>query len=582
MAFLERPVDEVGDLHHVVLAQSAGRHGRGADADAAGFHDRLGVEGNSVFVHRDGGLVQNLGGLGAGDAGGAEVNEHHMVVGAAGDDSVAELGQTGGEGLGIVHNLAGVVLEIGLERLAEANGLRGDHMHEWSALNAWEGLGVDFLGELLLAQDEAGAGSAQAFVRGGGDKIGVREGRGVDSTGDEPRDVGHVDEKVGANGIGDLPHALEIDDPRVGRGAGGDHFWANLGGLAGEGVVVDRLGLTAHAVVGNLVEFAGEIRFVAVGEVAAVGEVHGEDFVAGGEDAEINGHVRLTAAVGLNIGVLGAEELLRAVDSQRFHDVHILATAIPAFAGIALGIFVGEARALGLHDRAAGEILARDEFDVLELAAVFLLDRGSDLGVGFGEGGGCGTGVECGWHGILADESHHGRQGLFDAAFAFGIDRAALANGIRHIGGAFFIEPEQADLVNEFGEKQIEEPAVVLGHHENVGGLFEEFLGDWLAAEFREFHALGGEDIDGIAAGGLALARAEAGGLGGDVARARGELSKQRLRHGAAAHIARADKEDMAVSETHAMPGTLVPRTIKSNARSAAGASGLTRSVGDA
>jgi hypothetical protein len=57
---------------------------------------------------------------------------------------------------------------------------------------------------------------------------------------------------------------------------------------------------------------------------------------------------------------------------------------------------------------------------------------------------------------------------------------------------------------------------------------------------------------------------AEAGGLSGNVASARGEFSKQRLRHGTAAHIACADEKDMAVFLTHAMRGTLVRRLTKS------------------
>ena len=105
---------------------------------------------------------------------------------------------------------------------------------------------------------------------------------------------------------------------------------------------------------------------------------------------------------------------------------------------------------------------------------------------------------------------------------------------------------------------------MVLRHYENVRGFFEEFLGNRLAAEFREFHALGSEDIDGIAAGRLAFARAESCRLGGDVARIGGELTKQRLRHRTAAHIACADEKDMAVFLTHAMRGTLVRRSTKS------------------
>ncbi len=48
---------------------------------------------------------------------------------------------------------------------------------------------------------------------------------------------------------------------------------------------------------------------VAVGEVAAVGEIHPEHGVAGLHHREVDGHVGLGARVGLDIGVLGTEEL---------------------------------------------------------------------------------------------------------------------------------------------------------------------------------------------------------------------------------------------------------------------------------
>ena len=80
----------------------------------------------------------------------------------------------------------------------------------------------------------------------------------------------------------------------------------------------------------NFVKLAGEIRLVAVREVAAVGEVHGEHLVAGLEHGEIDGHVGLAAGVRLDVGVLGAEELLRAVDGELLDDVHVFTTAVPA------------------------------------------------------------------------------------------------------------------------------------------------------------------------------------------------------------------------------------------------------------
>ena len=140
-------------------------------------------------------------------------------------------------------------------------------------------------------------------------------------------------------------------------------------------------------------------------EVAAMCEVHRKNFIAGREHAEIDGHIRLAAAVRLHIDMLCAEELLRALDGECFHDVHILAASIPTARGITFGVFVGEAGSLGLHHGATGEILGGDQLDVLELAFVFLLDGCCDFGVGFSERGDSLLGFVGCRHGFLINDS---------------------------------------------------------------------------------------------------------------------------------------------------------------------------------
>ena len=133
----------------------------------------------------------------------------------------------------------------------------------------------------------------------------------------------------------------------------------------------------------DIVEFSGEIRFVPVREVPAVREVHGEDAVADIERCEINGCVGLAAAMRLHVGVFRTEEFLGALDGQRFDDIDMLASAIPAPARITFGIFVGQRGSLRLPHGAAGEILRGDQFDILELAALLVMDGGGDGGIGF-------------------------------------------------------------------------------------------------------------------------------------------------------------------------------------------------------
>ncbi len=59
-----------------------------------------------------------------------------------------------------------------------------------------------------------------------------------------------------------------------------------------------------HPVGHDLVLFAGLVERVAVGEVAAVGQIHPEHGVAGFEHREIDRHVGLGTRVGLDVGVL--------------------------------------------------------------------------------------------------------------------------------------------------------------------------------------------------------------------------------------------------------------------------------------
>ena len=66
-----------------------------------------------------------------------------------------------------------------------------------------------------------------------------------------------------------------------------------------------------------------------------------EDPVARLEDAEVGGHVGLGARVRLDVDVLGAgEERERALLGEPLGDVDVLAAAVVALAGQALGVLV--------------------------------------------------------------------------------------------------------------------------------------------------------------------------------------------------------------------------------------------------
>ena len=71
-------------------------------------------------------------------------------------------------------------------------------------------------------------------------------------------------------------------------------------------------------------------------------EAEAHDPVARLQQRVVDGRVGLRARVRLDVGVLGAEQRLRAVDRELLDDVDELAAAVVALARIALGVLVGQ------------------------------------------------------------------------------------------------------------------------------------------------------------------------------------------------------------------------------------------------
>ncbi len=152
-------------------------------------------------------------------------------------------------------------------------------------------------------------------------------------------------------------------------------------------VVVDRLRVRADEVRHHLERLARVVERVAVSEVAAVREVEAEDRVAGRAGREVDRHVRLGAGVRLDVDVVATEELLGAGARQLLGDVHALAAAVVALAGVAFGVLVGHHRTHGREHRGGDEVLGRDQLESLVLAAALVADGGRDLGVALADRG---------------------------------------------------------------------------------------------------------------------------------------------------------------------------------------------------
>ena len=140
-----------------------------------------------------------------------------------------------------------------------------------------------------------------------------------------------------------------------------------------------------HAVLHGVEQLAREIHLGAVRQVSAVIEAHAEYGVAGREQREVHGGIGLRAGVRLHVGVVGAEQLLRAIDRQLLGDVHKLAAAVVAAAGVALGVFVRQHRTLQRQHARAGVVLRGDQLDVILLPPAFALDGGVQLRVKLGD-----------------------------------------------------------------------------------------------------------------------------------------------------------------------------------------------------
>ena len=263
----------------------------------------------------------------------------------------------------------------------ERHRLGGDDVHQRAALAAGEDRAVDVGLELLPAEDQAAAGAAEGLVDGGRDDVRVLDRVGVLARGDEAREVGHVDHQLGSDGIGDLAEGGEVELAGIGRPAGDDQLRPVLLGEPRDLVHVDQQALAVDVVGDRVVELAREVELHPVRQVPAVVEGEAEEGVARLHQRGVDGVVRLRSGVRLDVGVLGAEQLLGPLDRQLLGDVDLLAAAVVALARVALGVLVGQHRAGRVEDRLGDEVLGGDHLERALLAGELAVEHLGDLGV---------------------------------------------------------------------------------------------------------------------------------------------------------------------------------------------------------
>ena len=303
-----------------------------------------------------------------------------MVVRPAGNDADASVHQAAAERLGIVQDVLLINTEIVAQRFLKADRLRRDHMHQRAALGAGEDrlVEVPLLRGFLIAEDHAASGPAQGLVGGGGHHVRVGNRAGMKPRSHQAGDMGHIHHQAGSHLVGDLAERLEIYGPRIGGRAGDDHLRAALpcGFLH---LVIIQEPFVVHAVGNHVKIFSGHVHRASVRQVAAVVQVHSHDGVSGREHGKLHRHVGLGAGMGLHVGIITAEQLLRAFNGKVFHLIHIIAAAVVAFSRVALRIFVGEYASHGGHHRFAHPVLRCDQLDMAVLTLLLVHDRLCDL-----------------------------------------------------------------------------------------------------------------------------------------------------------------------------------------------------------
>ena len=203
----------------------------------------------------------------------------------------------------------------------------------------------------------------------------------MNAGGDKSSDVRHVDEEDGVDSSCDFGNALEIDNPGISAGSSDYHFGFVLVCELFNFVVVDALIFFFHTIGEEFVHAAGKIERMAVGEMAAVREIHAEDDVVLLQDGHVDGDVGRRAGMRLDVGVLGAEEFLGAIDGELLDLIREFAATVIALAGKTFGVLIGEDGAHRFEDSFRDEIFGGDEFETGGLALGFFAEEIGDLGI---------------------------------------------------------------------------------------------------------------------------------------------------------------------------------------------------------
>ena len=202
--------------------------------------------------------------------------------------------------------------------------------------------------------------------------VGVRNGALVASGDHQPGEMGNIADVIGIHFSGDLPEDLEVDLTRVRRRPGDDDLRPVLLCQFPDPVVVHPPGRRIHAVLHALEKLAGGAHLPPVREMPAFGERQPHDRLPRLDQRVVRRQIGHRPRIRLDIGVIGAEDLLRPVDRQGLDQVRDLLPLVVAFVRVPLGVFVGETAPRRQHHRLGDVVLRGDQAYLAALPGLLL------------------------------------------------------------------------------------------------------------------------------------------------------------------------------------------------------------------
>ena len=118
------------------------------------------------------------------------------------------------------------------------------------------------------------------------------------SSGNQARDMRHINQEKCTNTVGNFPHSGKVDLSWVRRPSGNQHRWLLLSGLFSQFVVVDQAGFFLNQVMMSIKPATRQIGLGAVTKMSTRGQIQTKNPVSGFEGCEKYRLVGLGAGMG--------------------------------------------------------------------------------------------------------------------------------------------------------------------------------------------------------------------------------------------------------------------------------------------